>query len=293
MLKLLKVLSFTLVLIMASFTFPLVRGVFSQEPTSGAIEKTAFEKQYDAYQAKIKEYETAHQDYVIKRSQYIKFKTLTSQEDAFDSTLAMLLARNDVLSYYFQTLKEKLKEGNDIPGDVEAIISLELDDESGWLTAHQNTTSTAGTLDDLVKDSKKAGDQFNQKEVAIAYKALSTFSLGRVIGYARRTEDLFGALKKKIDEIRSDTRSEYTFSSAKFQVLDRWMFDAETRIARAKQKNSEVQNLFTEKNIKQNGGNAISQYNISISTLGQSQLFLKEANTFMGEVIRELKTAEN
>lgn len=287
---LIKLFLTSLFLVLIFKAFP--RVVFSQE-NPVVVEKTAFEKQYDEYQAKIKVYATLHQDYVVKRSQYIKFKTLTSQEDAFDSTLAMLQARNDVLSAYFQTLKEKLKDGDDIPGDVEAVMTLELDDESAWLVAHQNTTSTAGTLDDLVKDSQKASNQFNQKEVAIAYKSLSTFALGRVLGYTKRTEDLFSLLKKKIDVIRSETRSDYSFSSAKFQILDRWMFDAETRIERAKQKNLSVQNLFTDKDLKQKGENAISQYNLSLSNLGQSQLFLKEANTFMSEVIREIKLSEN
>jgi hypothetical protein len=125
-----------------------------------------------------------------------------------------------------------------------------------------------------------------------SYQSLATFSLGKVLGYTRRTEDLFSTLKKRIDEIRSETREGYTFSAAKFQVLDRWMFDAETRITRAKQKNADIQNLFTEKNIKSKGENALGQYNVTLNTLGESQLFLKEANTFMGEVMREIKTAE-
>ncbi len=271
----------------------IITPVISAQDSEVLVDDTPFEKQYANYQAKFKQYDTLHQEYVVKRSQYMRFKTLTSQEDAYDATLAMLLARNDVLVAYFQSLKEKLKEGEDIPDDAEARLILTIDDEVGWLTTHQNQTSTAGTLDDLVTDSKTASSRFANNQTIIAYESLAAFSLGRMLGYERRTQDLYDDLKKKIDEVRSETREGYTFSAGKFQVLDRWMFDAETRITRAKQKTTDAQSFFSTKNIKSKGTEALNQYNNTLKTLGEAQLFLKEANTFMSEVIRELKTAEN
>jgi len=287
--KILKALAFAFLFYVLCSMF-YVLPVWSQEAVPA--QETAFDRQYSDYQAQIKEYELKHSDYILKRSQYLRFKTLTSQEDAIDATGEMLFARADVVASYLKTLKEKLKEGEDIPADFEARITVSIDDELVWLSSHKGETATAETLKDLEGSSLESSERFSSSQNLAFYETLSAIALGKVLGYEKRTQDLFDGLKKKLDEIRSDSRDEYSFSSNKFQILDRWMFDAETRIERSKQRSVSVSTLFSQKNTKSKRTNALSLYNQTLTTLGQSQLYLKEANTFMGEVIRELKTAE-
>jgi len=92
----------------------------SDEPVK--TEKTAYERQYEEYQEKLKNYNSLHQDYILKRSQYLRFETLTSQEDAHNATVKMLQARDETVISYFLTLKIKLLDDENVPEELVEIL---------------------------------------------------------------------------------------------------------------------------------------------------------------------------
>src|SRR3989344_1060754 len=122
------------------------------------------------------------------------------------------------------------------------------------------------------------------------FLVLAVIAHGRVLEFTDRTDEIFGRVKNKSEDIRTEERDEYTFSNQKFDILNRWVFETENRIARSKERKSDAESAITL--LAKRRSNALSQYNEVITILGETQLYLKEANTFMGEIIREIKTAE-
>ena len=144
-------------------------------------------------------------------------------------------------------------------------------------------------MDDLVKDSDLAEKRWEGVE-PLVYEVMITLPYGKISDFTQRSDSALTAVKNKLEIIRDEDREGYKFSNEKFEVLDRWTFETNARIVRSKEKQVEVDNMIVLI-VKQRKA-ILKHYNDMIGVLGESQLFLKEANTFLREVIREIKTAE-
>lgn len=278
--------------IVLAFVFVLkpVPQVFAQE---AGHEDTAFEKAYKEYQKQVEEYQAAHADYVLRRSQYLRFKTLQSQQDARGSTIKMMQERDDVLIFYFDALKERLKEAIGLEDSRKSAIYVKIDQEVGWLKDHRARIESAGTLNDLVVDNKNAKARYLIEE-PLFYEVLATVSSGKIADFDERLKDVFDQLKLKIDEIKGEQREEYKLSDEKLASLDRWVLEADLRITRAEEKLSAGDNsigtLITAAQRKQQ---PLGAYNTIMLSYSEAQQFLKEAGSYLREIVREIKTSDN
>ena len=273
----------------SSLLSPVLSQETSATPSSMTSQNTNFDKAYEDYVAEIKDYQKAREEYLLRRSQFLRFQSLKSRQDAQEATVSFLEKRDNVVTSYLAVLQARIFEAIGVSDVRKEALNLRLSEEIGWFKDHRDTIPSAGTLDDLVKDSDEAKKRWESIGPLI-YEALSTVSYGRIIDFANRTELLLGDAKSKLEEIKSDEREEYKFSNEKFEVLDRWIFETESRIVRSKEKMLDVENLISLM-IKQKK-DLVRAHNEIIQVLGESQLFLKEANSFMKEIIREVKTAE-
>lgn len=252
-------------------------------------DESFFRDVYNQYRQKVEEYNLRHEDYLLKRAQYLNFKTLTAQENALASTKAMLQARDDVVIWYFRVLKESLKTSKGVSGStIERLTSI-LDQEEAWFLGHRELLTSAATLEDLVKDSREAEERFRKND-PIIYEVLISRANGRVLDFTTRTDKIFEDIKAKLDEIRKDTREKYSFSFKKLALLDRWMLESQNLILRSKEKQSQIDGIILDLTKAKTRSEA--EYDIAISTLTQSQLYLRDATAFLEEVIREIKTSE-
>ena len=192
----------------------------------------------------------------------------------------MLQARDDVVIAYLSMLLARLSEAISVSEVRKESLTLRVDQEIGWFTDHRDTLPSAGTLDDLVKDSDLAEKRWEGVE-PLVYEVMITLPYGKISDFTQRSDSALTAVKNK---------EGYKFSNEKFEVLDRWTFETNARIVRSKEKQVEVDNMIVLI-VKQRKA-ILKHYNDMIGVLGESQLFLKEANTFLREVIREIKTAE-
>jgi hypothetical protein len=248
-----------------------------------------FNQAYREYSLVSEDYRKAHDDYVLSRSQYLRFKTLTSQNKAKESTLTMLRSRDEVLIKYLTALKTKAEgeEGID-EGTLQALV-LRLNEEIGWFSDHRDRLSSAGTLDDLVTDSENARVRY-EAITPFIYEVLVGISTGKVNNFDERLDSIFGDTKDKVNKIKEEDRDAYKFSNRKIQIIDRWIFETESKITRSEEKRGEATEKigeFGERTVQD-----VKIYNNILDTLGQSQLYLKEASSFVKEIIREIMTAE-
>lgn len=262
--------------------------ILAQEPPV-TEETQSFDEAYSEYIKASQEYNSTHEDYVLKRAQYLRFQTLKSRQDAFDATLKMLQVRDDVVLAYLKAVKAKLNGGRDVPDASRESLNFRIDEEIFWFQDHKANIPSSGDLDDLVSDSGLARGRWQRVE-PLAYETMSVLSLGKLLGFTDRTKEIFENTNNKIETIRGDVREGYSFSANKFSIFDRWTLEADGRIARSDERITETVNLIDK--LASRPKDSQSQYNKIVSELSQSQIFLKEVNSFVKEVIKQIKTAE-
>jgi len=261
----------------------------SQE-TSNSSQKEdleAFNKAFENYQKELETYNRAHNEYLFKKAQHERFNTLTSQQELQKALASMLISRDSVIISYLEALKVRIQSAIGVPEDSKNNLVVRLEEEIGWFNDHKSSIPTAGTLGDLSKDSSYAKGRW-EKEDRLIYELLATNALGRILKFTDRTNEEFVRVRDKIEEIRKEGE-ERSLSEEKLAILDRWVFETEGRIARSKEKRADAEKMIS---LMGSSRNALSSYNQVIKVLGESQLYLKEANAFMKEIIREIKTAE-
>lgn len=272
------------ILLCLSLSLIFVSRVYAQE-----LEESEFRKVYREYTLSVERYKKAHENYVLARSQYLKFNTLQSKTNARNATLAMLEARDEVAISYLDALKAKLEETPGISVDALDALYFRIDEEVAWFSDHKARLSSAATPEDLVDDSDQARDRY-KSITPLFYEILSTISSGKLESFRVRFAEVFNAIKDKVNEIREEEREGYSFSSNKLQIIDRWIFETENRVSRAEGKKIEAGQLMDEIGEKRKDNRSI--YERVLVKQGESLLYLKEASSFLKEMVREIKTAE-
>lgn len=281
---------FGFVSILISVFFAFTTKVYSQTPTPDPTQENRdlFNEGFKEYQQKFEDYNKAHEDYSFYRAQYQKFNTLASKQDMYEATKKMLQARDDVVIAYFKALDLRLGFTIGISDTALDGFKKTIAAETQWFSDHRDRIGSAGTLEDLIKDSNSASVRFNS-DTAFFYQLLGALSYGKVSDYTDRTGEILTPLKDKLEQIRSDSREGYSFSSDKFQALDRWIFDADSRMIRSGEKLADASIKISS--LTRLRGSA-SSYNAVLNVLGEAQLYLKETTSYMKEVIRSVKTGE-
>lgn len=279
-------LSFT-VLIFLVLCLTSIKIVFSQD--SG----TKFNQAHREYSLSAEDYRASHDEYVLARSQYLKFKTLTAENNAKEATIRMLETRDEVAEKYLSVLKMRIEEIEGVPDATREALFLRIDEERTWFSEHKERLPSAGSLEDLVSDSDEAKGRFEAADPLI-YEGLSVISSGRVNNFRARLKNIFSSVRDKINKIKEEERSEYKFSTRKIQIIERWIFETEGRISRSEEKQVEADSLISEISGKSGGRgkSSVGTYSQVLSKLGESQQYLKEASLYVIEIIREIKTAE-
>jgi hypothetical protein len=268
--------------------FAVTSHVYSQEPSEETV-KVTFDQAYAEYTASIEEYNKAHAEYVLKRAQYLRFQSLKSRQDAYDATLLMLKMRDGVVISYLNAVKARVDEGMGIPDDKKNILFLKIDGEIEWFTNHRDNLSTTGSLEDLVGDSKLAAARWSAID-PLAYEAMSLLAQGKITGFSERMDEIFSTTENKLERIRSDDREGYSLSSTKIETLNRWIFEADGRISRSKEKQKEADLLISQ--MPKDRRRLVSNYDLIISRLRESQSYMKEATRFIKEIIKQVKIEE-
>lgn len=272
--------------------FPIVLIIFfllSLTAYNRSYGATPFDNAYQEYSLEVEEYRNAHDEYVLARSQYLKFRTLTSTNNAKDAAIVMLQARDDVVISYFKAVKEKAAETQGIPDATRDALNIRIDEETIWFSDHRGRSSSAGSLDDIVKDSDEAKKRFESVD-SLIYEVLSDVASGKISRFRERLNESFSSVSTKVGEIREEERDEFSFSTRKLELIDRWIFETENRITRSEQKQAEADEKITEFSGEKKKN--APTHNEVLSILGESQQYLKEASLFVKEIIREIKTAE-
>jgi hypothetical protein len=255
---------------------PLAKVSAQEEPTFD------FQRAYADYNYIYNQYRQTHAEYISARQAYLNYKTLTSKTEALNKTLAMLKLRDKSVQTYIMALRTKMAETTGISNYEENILYLKLDNEAGWYSQHYNSLPSAGSLEDLVASSKEAQDQYKKSEVLI-YQTLGTILAGKETALRDKINQQIEILKAKIAEIRQRGDKDTA-------IMERWLLEATNRLTRSQEKEFTAQQLLAKMKSHQRDKNRV--YNQAQFALEESHQYLKEANFYLKELIREAKHAD-
>lgn len=241
-----------------------------------------FPRAYQDYLYTYNQYRPAHQNYIAARSAYLTYKTLTAKTEAMSKTLKMLQLRDEAIRTYLTALRLKLAETTGISNYEQTVLYLKLDSEVNWYFKHRDALPSAGTLEDLVKSSAEAEDQFKKTEV-LAYQALGTILSGKEEALRDRIREEIRKINDKLAEIRQRGDKDTA-------VLERWTLEAENKLTRSQEKQYEAQQKLAK--LKPTDRDKQKKYNEARSLFRESHQYLKEANSYLKELVREVKRAD-
>jgi hypothetical protein len=265
--------------------------IANEAATEEVSATTEYDEKYQEYTQKVEEYKRTHDIYRVTRAQYIRSKTQKAKTDAKESTIKLLELRDDVVISYLNVLKAKLNETEGVGDARYEGLAFKIDEEIFWYKRHRDLVSSAGSLEDLVDDSDEAKERQKITE-RLYYEILSNISHGKVTNYKERVRENLEILREKVDEIRVDERVGFSFSNRKMQVLDRWIFESENLILRTQDKQEQADDMISDMIRNKFQINKIKPYNDVMETLSEGKQFLKEASSYLVEVIKEIKIAE-
>lgn len=252
---------------------------FASRPSFGE-DVFNFDKAYKDFVFSEDQYNSAHSDYLLARAQYQQAGTLTSQQNAKEKTVTMLQARDEVYRTYVTALRLKLSETKGVDEAIKNGLFTRIDSDVAWYKDHKDRISSAGTLSDLVSDSKEAYDHFPFTE-QLAYETLATIAIGKVKVGQNKMNEILSAIKVKVEEIKNN--NDYDTN-----IIDRWLLETENKITRSSDKLNETNGFVISLQDPKNK-NKQGTYNSIITNLQDSLQFVKEANQFSTEIINAIK----
>lgn len=259
---------------------------YSAPNTVSPVDDSMYKQAFLAYNLSLEEYKKAHEEYLLRRSQHIKFKTLTSQQDAYKATLEMLIARNDVIVAYLNVLRERLFIAEGVAYETKNRLDLAINLEKDWYLEHSQVLPSAETLENLVSDSNKASARYRQTRI-LAYEVFYYVSDGKVEDLRTGLNVVINDLKMVKDRIKAEERPEYQLDSQKIKNLDRFLLESENRMARASESQLKAKQELDRLRVSQDG---LGVYNSMIVYLSEAQQFFRQVSSFLKEMIREIKS---
>ena len=239
-----------------------------------------FNRAFNDYVYNYNLYRSTHLDYITAKSEYQSYNTLTSKTKALEATRKMLQQRAKAFETYLTSLRTKLKEETGVSTYKQSLYFLKLDDEITWQKQHQSFLTTPSTIEDLIKESRKLENRYPSTSV-INYQALGVVLEGKEIYLREEVEELIDLVEKKINEIKA--------SGEDTQIMERWLIEAKQKIVLSQQKQAEAETILSSMEPKDTG--KAKNYDQARHLFSESNQYLKEAVSFLKEIIREVKRA--
>ncbi|MBI4035127.1 MAG: hypothetical protein HY381_01905 [Candidatus Chisholmbacteria bacterium] len=247
--------------------------------TPAQAQEFTFSRALNDYTYTFDQYRLSHRQYQLKKNEYLKFGTLTSQTEAQTATLDMLLKRDDVIRTYLTALRLKLAEtpGTD-PLDREALFAR-IDQEVNWLFQHQTKLQNTTSLAELSRVSQELQTRYTTIQL-LAYQSLTSILAGKQNGLRSQLQTHLQTLKSSVDQIRQSGEST--------QLLDRWLVQAQQRLELSLERQTAGE--FTSQKLTPQNRNLVQEFLNIEFTLKESHQYLKETLFSLQEIIKEIIT---
>lgn len=252
-------------------------------PSISNAQDLTYQQAYQDYLHAQEVYSKEHDEYLLAKSQYSQAGTLAAETKAREETAQMLASRDDVISTYLQAVRMLLLETQGVNETIRSGLSSRLEAEMNWYRDHRNRVSSAGSLQDSESDSTEAKERYDATTVPLVYETLIVVPNTRVAELRKELSLVVTNVQDLIHAV--EAKGTHDVSNA-----DRWMIQIDGKMSRSLDKEIEAQNQLQVLQNPSNRTNFGTVYTNSINYITESHQFLKEASTFLQEVMRLIRT---
>lgn len=231
------------------------------------------------YKFQVNEYQKAKAQYLLSKDQYLSSKTLTAKSKLRDANYLFLVTRDNVVRTYLVLLNEKVKVVNGLDQSQKDTVTLRIQNEVDWYKNHSSLIPSAGTLEDLFRDSEKAKNQFTNVSIQLIYSSqvlIPQISLRNIFNRELEVTDRTNA---KIAQIRQNQDMDT-------KAIERWILETKNKLTRAQEKKDAADTTIA------NPSNVNSEVNVNkvLDVMKDAIQYMKEGNDFLNEIVRKIKT---
>lgn len=224
-----------------------------------ALSSQEFQQAYQEYITASSVYQSDYEKFVLSRSKYLTFKSISSESEAIDSTKKMILSRIDFLVKYLTALRMRLALETNILDYQENLLYLQLDNELTSLLNSKELVNSTQDLKGLVEIESDAGKKY-QTISKLAYKSLGLINYHQILKVAADLRKQVDLLNSKLEEYGNLRTYDLTNSKKRFEQTDGEFKDLERKMG------EDRKNFFNLIDSQDNLEKAYSDYKNSVST---------------------------
>ena len=155
---------------------------------------------YNDYTFNYNKYRESYNAYQVAKSTYTTYRTLAAQSEAISQFRAVLQARDNVMSSYYDLLQEKLLASSGIPDESKTTFFKMKESEKLWIADHQKKVDAASSLEDLNAASLTFTSHYPQMD-SETKQAIGMVLLAKESALTNRWDTLADNISLKLKEI--------------------------------------------------------------------------------------------
>lgn len=239
---------------------------------------------YQDYLYQFDQYRQRNAEFEIAKNEYLKFKTLTSENDALEKTRALLTQRAQLLRAYLLLLNEKLNESvHMIPTDKQVYQTM-INNEVSFLDSHSLLIPSVGSIEDAIEVSNHLQDHYVILQKTIR-QTIGGLTIAELSGLAEDYDAILVSSKNLINS------SSGGFTLEKQAVIDRWVLQITNKRTLYQQKITQIKASNSE--LGASNVNKIDDIDERFTEIqrmaADARQELIEGNSFMGELVTALR----
>jgi len=239
---------------------------------------------YQEYLGGFDTYRSALNEFKVARSEYLKFKTLTSQQTALDKTRQMLASRSQLLRSYLQFLNEKLNESTAMDAPTKSLYQTLIGNEVKFLNNHTGLMGSIGSLQDAEGVSQQLSSHYTMLESSI-YQTIVGLKMAELTAIDTEYFTIFTNSYTFIQNNKS------MYTPEKQSIMERWLLQIQNKRDLYKQKTDEI----TKENsaLKSSSLSEITaSYQRIAKLMSEARQYLWEGTSFLQELTNSIQYGE-
>ncbi|HCM81908.1 MAG: hypothetical protein UV63_C0008G0012 [Microgenomates group bacterium GW2011_GWC1_43_11] len=239
---------------------------------------------YQEYLIEFDKYRAVLNEFKVARSEYLKFKTLTSQQTALDKTKQMLSQRSQLLRAYLQFLNEKLNESASMDASTKSLYQTLIANEVKFLNNHTGLMGAIGSLQDAEGVSQQLSSHYTMLQSSM-YQTIVGLKTAELMALDAH----YYALFTKSHTLIQENTSSYT--PEKQSIMERWLLQIQNKRDLFRQKYDEITKENTV--LKSSSLSEITaSYQRIQKLMSEARQYLSEGTSFLQELTASMQYGE-
>jgi len=237
-----------------------------------------FQQALSDFRYQLSEYAVLHGDYDIAKANYLKFKSLIAEKEAFEKTKKLLIARNKTLETYFFLLQETINQTQNIEKEDFESVSKKIKAETDFLKNQSEKLEESQIINQLETFSKEL-EAKKEEFQDLAEEATSLIVMGQLYSSYQSHQ----ILKQKISQIVEDETQAINDKT----LIKHWLEESERNAQEGLTRRNQAREILHQF-IQEKGYKKIQLRAELEKQLTNSKKSLEDAVSIQHQVIRKI-----